>query len=53
MAGLANPTEPVTEIEPDDEVHELLRSIIAEMKLMNLQLGLITKFEITADELEV
>ncbi len=53
MTGLANPTKPVTEIDSDDIVRGLLREILAEVKLMNLQLGLITKFEVTTAELEI
>ena len=53
MPGLANPTKPVTDPEPDDEVHTLLLAILAEAKLINLQLSLITKLELTTAELEV
>ena len=53
MPGLANPTKPVTEIDSDDIVRGLLREILAEARLMNLQLSLITKLELTTAELEI
>ena len=52
MPGLANPTPPVTEIDPDEDALDLLRQILAELKLGNKHLAIITKLEITADELE-
>ena len=52
MAGLANPTAPVTEIESDGEIHELLRQLLAEARLTNFHLALVTKIQITANELE-
>ena len=52
MVGLANPSPPVTEIDLDDEVLDLLRKILAEARLTNHHLALITGSEMTADEME-